>query len=453
MTDIPWVFSQCPSLRDAARVVVVTGDQALVDKTLFPNVTVLHPKLPLTYGTHHTKAAMCFSTTGLRVTVHTANYIHADWAFKTQAIWVQDFPLRPDALAPSSGNNNSNNNVSVVDYDPHGFGAYLRRYFAAVAEGRFDTAVLNRYDFRNATVDLVGSVPGYHQGDAVKHWGLGRLAALDRATTTTTPQQRDKLLCQFSSMGSLDDKWVSAFCPGVSATDVRLVFPTVAEVATSLEGWRAGFSIPVPSKNHKPFLRGHMHRWQSREDSPQPRSLAMPHIKSYVRYNASNNDIRWAMFTSSNLSKAAWGQYQKQDTQLCIRSYELGVFFRPPRLASTLSSWGSFSCTPHDPITLPVSPVTEFEYSFGGVARLSLPYSLAPVPYTADDEPWCVDVARAVPDVLGFTYPVEDVSYYGTEAAKAPHVVMNSENGDENGENDDRRKGATKRGRSPIDVG
>lgn len=34
-------------------------------------------------------------------------------------------------------------------------------------------------------------------------------------------------------------------------------------------------------------------------------------------------------FDSANLSKAAWGAYEKSKTQLMIRSYELGVLFLP----------------------------------------------------------------------------------------------------------------------------
>uniref|UniRef100_M4B9X5 Tyrosyl-DNA phosphodiesterase n=1 Tax=Hyaloperonospora arabidopsidis (strain Emoy2) TaxID=559515 RepID=M4B9X5_HYAAE len=62
----------------------------------------------------------------------------------------------------------------------------------------------------------------------------------------------------------------------------------------------------------------------------------MPHIKSYVRFNPSkeeSGELDWAILTSSNLSKAAWGTLQKNKTQFMIRSYELGVMFLPPVLA------------------------------------------------------------------------------------------------------------------------
>jgi len=35
------------------------------------------------------------------------------------------------------------------------------------------------------------------------------------------------------------------------------------------------------------------------------------------------------MFSSSNLSKAAWGTLEKNGSQLMIRSYEIGVLFLP----------------------------------------------------------------------------------------------------------------------------
>jgi len=34
-------------------------------------------------------------------------------------------------------------------------------------------------------------------------------------------------------------------------------------------------------------------------------------------------------FYSSNLSKAAWGAFEKKGAQLMIRSYEIGVLFLP----------------------------------------------------------------------------------------------------------------------------
>jgi len=45
--------------------------------------------------------------------------------------------------------------------------------------------------------------------------------------------------------------------------------------------------------------------------------------------NPSTNIIAWHMITSANMSKAAWGSLQKNNSQLMIRSYELGILVWP----------------------------------------------------------------------------------------------------------------------------
>ena len=63
-----------------------------------------------------------------------------------------------------------------------------------------------------------------------------------------------------------------------------------------------------------------------------------PHIKCYTRINSQTNELAWALLTSCNMSKAAWGCLQKNGSQLMIRSYELGVLFIPQLLKSNNSS-------------------------------------------------------------------------------------------------------------------
>lgn len=59
----------------------------------------------------------------------------------------------------------------------------------------------------------------------------------------------------------------------------------------------------------------------------------MPHIKTYTRiyHDEEKNKtlVAWHLLTSANLSRAAWGEYQKNKTQMYIKSFELGVFFCP----------------------------------------------------------------------------------------------------------------------------
>jgi hypothetical protein len=39
---------------------------------------------------------LLFYKNGIRVCIHTANYIRRDWSYKTQACWYQDFPLKSE---------------------------------------------------------------------------------------------------------------------------------------------------------------------------------------------------------------------------------------------------------------------------------------------------------------------------------------------------------------------
>ena len=70
---------------------------------------------------------------------------------------------------------------------------------------------------------------------------------------------------------------------------------------------------------------------------------------------------------SANLSKAAWGAFEKKETQLMIRSYEMGVLLFPDS----------------DEI------------------RLDLPYDLPLTPYEAGDEMWTWDTVHRKPDSHG----------------------------------------------------
>lgn len=49
----------------------------------------------------------------------------------------------------------------------------------------------------------------------------------------------------------------------------------------------------------------------------------------------------WFLLTSANLSKAAWGQLQKNDSQLRILSYEMGVLFLPSKMIQVKPSFSS----------------------------------------------------------------------------------------------------------------
>merc|ERR1712168_393427 len=91
-----------------------------------------------------------------------------------------------------------------------------------------------------------------------------------------------------------------------SSSKFRLVFPTVEDVANSLEGYQAGASIPYAraTASKQPWMKSLMHRWRA---DARGRTRAAPHIKSFAQIDPTSSKIAWFVSTSANLSKAAWG--------------------------------------------------------------------------------------------------------------------------------------------------
>ncbi|KAF4017716.1 hypothetical protein G4228_008519, partial [Cervus hanglu yarkandensis] len=148
---------------------------------------------------------------------------------------------------------------------------------------------------------------------------------------------------QFSSIGSMgadESKWLcSEFKESLvtlgresrtlgSAVPLHLIYPSVENVRTSLEGYPAGGSLPysIQTAEKQNWLHSYFHKWSA---DTSGRSNAMPHIKTYMRASPDFSQIAWFLVTSANLSKAAWGALEKNGAQLMIRSYELGVLFLP----------------------------------------------------------------------------------------------------------------------------
>jgi tyrosyl-DNA phosphodiesterase-1 len=92
--------------------------------------------------------------------------------------------------------------------------------------------------------------------------------------------------------------------------------------------FKLNFLIASYEKNHTWFDR-YLYDWKSHDAG---RQRLMPHIKTYTRlYQDTNGQslIAWHLLTSANLSRAAWGDYQKNKTQIYVKSFELGVLFCP----------------------------------------------------------------------------------------------------------------------------
>jgi tyrosyl-DNA phosphodiesterase-1 len=276
---------------------------------------------------------------------------------------------------------------------------------------------------------------------------------------------------------------------------IQLVWPTVSEVRSSLLGYAAGGSIPGNTRNlAKPHVAARLHAWRALGESrktepktetsssrgsayssnrhPYGRERAVPHIKTYTRYALRSDGppkLAWVFLGSHNLSGAAWGKFEKNQTQLNVRSYELGVLLAPNlvgarnekspfcAVAASLASVAPFPdsavsaaskrflClagarprkSASDEHRKASTSAVEFrharcvrEWSRGGKktddaplpgddddAKKSddadfdfviapLPYPVPPRRYGLRDTPWTIDTVHAEPDVFERTWPM-----------------------------------------------
>ncbi|CAF3876423.1 unnamed protein product [Rotaria magnacalcarata] len=339
MFDIEFLLEQYPSEFRLKPLLIVHGDSRHDNQSIknqcspYPQIEIYPARLDIPFGTHHTKMMFLLYETGLRIVIHTANLILQDWKQKTQG------------------------------------------------------------------VHLISSTPGRHTGPDLNKFGHLKLRqTLKNYLNLDKDEQYNSspIVGQFSSIGSLGpnaNSWLTKefltslkqlSSSSLESPELKLIYPTVENVRTSLEGYMAGGSLPYNMQNamRQTWLVNYLHRWKA---DHRHRSRASPHIKTYLRAtNDQFKDILWFLVTSANLSKAAWGVLEKNNTQLMIRSYEIGVLYTPKQFSKA-----TFSL--HDSPSFPI------------------PYDLPPVKYQTSDKPWIVDVAyKDKPDSHGNMWDPSD---------------------------------------------
>ncbi|XP_010550062.1 PREDICTED: tyrosyl-DNA phosphodiesterase 1 isoform X1 [Tarenaya hassleriana] len=437
MVDVDWLMSACPKLANIPHVLVIHGEsdgrQDYMQRKKTANWVIHKPRLPISFGTHHSKAMILVYPRGVRVIVHTANLIYVDWNNKSQGLWMQDFPWK-DKKDLSKGCGFEDD---LIDYLSVLKWPEFTASFPDHGNFKVNASFFKMFDYSDAAVRLIASVPGYHTGSSLRKWGHMKLRTLLQECTFDREFRRSPLIYQFSSLGSLDEKWLAEFGASLSSGlsddktplgpgDPLIIWPTVEDVRCSLEGYAAGNAIPSPLKNmEKAFLKKYWAKWKAGHSG---RCRAMPHIKTYTRYNGQK--LAWFLLTSSNLSKAAWGALQKNSSQLMIRSYELGVLFLPSPVKKHGGARGKFSCTENTNSTKGKHELLKNDYeaertklvtlSWKGpsdspeIISLPLPYELPPQPYSPEDVPWSWDRRYTKRDVYGQVWP-RQVQLYASD--------------------------------------
>jgi tyrosyl-DNA phosphodiesterase-1 len=138
-----------------------------------------------------------------------------------------------------------------------------------------------------------------------------------------------------------------------------------------------------------------------------------------MRYdNKGGRRIDWAMVTSANLSKQAWGDVENTKGEVWVQSWECGVVVWPALFSDEEDA--------RDVIMVPVfrrdvpdiKDIETREASFGNIRKpgvkydilregertvvgFRMPYDLPVWPYKEGDVPWCATAAYEEPDWKG----------------------------------------------------
>jgi tyrosyl-DNA phosphodiesterase-1 len=299
-------------------------------------LTFYHPKIDFTlkWGKFHSKLMILKFPGFLRVIIPTANLTNCDWYYWGQLLWFQDFPLKKK-------------NQTYIQSD---FEKYLHKVLETTAGANYQNSKhfkkieinLSEYDFSNTVVDLVASTSGRFADNQSKDFGVGRLTALTESYKLRKKFTHKRLIAQCSSIGKVKDKFINDFksCFQVKdelmkASRLDILFPSIDYVKGVPLGEELASCLFLDNDT---FLQ---HKYKFRKFALKDEYNHIKtvwHSKLFIACDEGDLDVNTISdhsimyFGSHNLSPSAWGNFEKNNTQVSMANYELGVLFNPIKL-------------------------------------------------------------------------------------------------------------------------
>ncbi|KFA72733.1 hypothetical protein S40288_06136 [Stachybotrys chartarum IBT 40288] len=431
--DIPFIMEAFdPDTRHLVKVHIVHGfwkreeprrSMLAQEAAEYGNVQLHVAPMPEMFGTHHSKMMVLFRHDDTaQVIIHTANMIPRDWTNMTNGLWKS--PLLPKlsstVLAPPEAGSLPLGSGARFKHD---LVNYLRCYDSRGQVCKSLVDKLSGYDFSEIRAAVIASVPGKHKGnnDGGTTWGWPAMQKHLREIPCV--EGESEIVLQISSIATLGgtDGWLrNSLLRSLEASkesslpkpEFKMVFPTADEIRHSLDGYASGGSIhtkvqSLQQKKQLEYLRPILHHWAN--DVPTVagsgrardggRQRAAPHIKTYIRYNKEQG-IDWALLTSANVSKQAWGDSMQSTGEVRIASWEMGVLVWSELLRKESVMVGTFkSDTPPSD-----APQGSGDGKATTVIGLRIPYSLPLQRYGNKEMPWVASMAHGEPDWMGRTW-------------------------------------------------
>ncbi|KAG6004147.1 hypothetical protein E4U21_001364 [Claviceps maximensis] len=388
----------------------------------YDNVKLHVAPMPEMFGTHHSKMLILFRHDDTaEVIIHTANMIPKDWTNMTNAVWRSPrlFKSAKTALAaPPPAYKDLK--IGSGDRFKADLISYLRSYDRRVLTCGPLADKLSSFDFSAVRAAFIASVPGVHEVNDPSCTPFGWAAMRRYLGAITCQKDRAEVVVQISSIATLGgkdawlqktlfDSFASSQSKSIQRPRFKIVFPCAQEIRRSLDGYASGASIHTKIQSAQQiqqlkYLRPILYHWANDCDDGDAlpgdvpvqnsgRNRAAPHIKTYIRYNE-NRTLDWALLTSANLSKQAWGEAAKPTGEMRIASWEVGVLVWPELLERNASMVASFQS---DDLAQS-KPAAEIDVVSGA---LRIPYSLPLQRYGAEEAPWVASMTYREPDCHG----------------------------------------------------
>lgn len=365
-----------------------SGDKQIIEKN--DVITFYHPKIDFTmkWGKFHSKLTVFKFPNFLRIIIPTANLTSGDWYFWGQLVWFQDFPLKINSRNTKNINNSnfSSNSLNTGNSNPASksnfnnlneflskgklqnpnrskdasnqsrgnnkseFEVYFDKFFSYHMPSNYKNKDWYKklninfedYDFSDTCVDLVASSSGRFSLQSKEDYGIGRLIHLSKKYSVNRKSlinSNTKFTVQCSSIGkSLKDKFITDLSLAFQCkkeTKLDIVFPTVKYVN----------SFPLgPQLSSCLFLgydafNSNREKFKQLELKPEHAKCKTVFHSKFIIASGSNDegeihitDNTIFYFGSHNLSQAAWGNLEKNDSQVAMANFELGVVFNPLKL-------------------------------------------------------------------------------------------------------------------------
>ena len=304
-------------------------------KFIFPKISQA-----LRWGKFHSKLIILKFPTFLRIIVPSANLTNGDWYYWGQIIWFQDFPLIKENDEGEKEEKNAKRSQDFRDY----LKKFMKTFMPHTYEGKRFWTDLNinfdEYDFSDACVDLVASANGRFIGDEEKNlYGLGRLNSL-MSNKYFSLSKNDNLLIQCSSFGVSKQKtFFGNLYKGFNlnnynnlqdTNNVDIFYPTENYIYNCEKGEELSSCLFFNNEAYK-LYKDKLHdivlkdKFKDRETVFHSKIFITGKRNSKGNFILNNDSIIY--IGSHNFSLSAWGNYEKNESQIAIANYELGVLF------------------------------------------------------------------------------------------------------------------------------